>query len=235
MADYCITRVWARNWIGAGTPYHLWLVSRDGRIFAVITDDQDSADKVTAAGYDPNLAVDLEVSMREFRRLERGPARMRNPSNDRGLVAMQELLAVLRAAYMTYRTEHWSVHGDDYYGNHLMLQRIYEETEKHVDATGERIVGYWGPEAVDQAKQSKRVEHWMRDFEHKDPLRGSLKAAKAIQKQIDTAYRTLDKEGDLSLGLDDFLMAMSNDKDTHVYLLEQALRPRSQARRLSNP
>lgn len=161
---------------------------------------------------------------------------MRNPSTPRGLNAMQELLAMLRASYMTYRTDHWSTEGPNFYGNHLLFQRIYEETEKHVDATGEKIVGYWGSDAVEQDDQAKRVEHWMRKFgKSRDPLRSSLLAAKTLRDWISKTYKTLEDEGSLSLGLDDFLMAMSSDKDTHIYLLQQALVPVAKAKRLANP
>lgn len=148
------------------------------------------------------------------------------------LEQLKELLAALRAAYMTYRTAHWQASGDAYYGDHLMLQRIYEESEKHIDQIGERVVGYYGASSVDLADQTERVEHWMQRFSKEgDPIRASLVAAEDVRDMIAKVYGTLEKQGELSLGIDDLLMSISNEKDSHVYLLQQALEGRRPSRR----
>jgi DNA-binding ferritin-like protein len=147
------------------------------------------------------------------------------------LEQLKELLAALRAAYLTYRTAHWQASGDAYYGDHLMLKRIYEETEKHVDAVGERVVGYYGASAVDLGDQTERVADWAQRFaREKDPLRASLIAAEQVRDLLAKTYDVLDQQGELTLGIDDLLMSISNDKDSHVYLLQQALDGRSAAR-----
>jgi DNA-binding ferritin-like protein len=141
-----------------------------------------------------------------------------------GLEQLQELLAALRAAYLTYRTAHWQARGDASYGDHLMLQRIYEESEKHVDQVGERIVGYYGVSAVDLSDQTERVAQWSTRFsrEH-DPVRASLTTSESVRDLVTDTYDVLQKHGHLSLGIDDMLMSISSSKDEHVYLLQQAL------------
>lgn len=154
----------------------------------------------------------------------------------KGLEQLKELLASLRAAYLTYRTAHWQAKGDAYYGDHLMLQRIYEEAEKHVDSIGERIVGYYGASAVDLADQTERVAGWSERFSRKaDPLQASLVAAKAVRDELERTYNLLQTQGELTLGMDDLLMSISSDKDTHVYLLQQALESRKTGERSQNP
>ena len=68
----CLVRVNATNWAGAATPSDLWLVIEGGQVVHTIKDHADSADKIMALGYDPNNFVDLEVSMKEFKRLAKG-------------------------------------------------------------------------------------------------------------------------------------------------------------------
>lgn len=149
--------------------------------------------------------------------------RAANPSAA-GRKAMQELLAMLRAGYMTYRTGHWQTSGTGYYGKHLLLQRIYESAEKHVDMIGERTVGMYGPEAVDEKQQAKMVQRFMAQFaEIDDPIEQSLEAARSIRDKLQTTYDVLEATGDLNLGTDDLIMSIANDKEEHIYLLQQAL------------
>jgi DNA-binding ferritin-like protein len=154
-----------------------------------------------------------------------------------GLEQLKDLLAAMRASYLMYRTAHWQARGDAYYGDHLMLQRIYEETEKHADQVGERIVGYYGASAVDMADQTERVAQWSERFSREgDPVKASLEAAKAVRDLLTRTYNVLERSKQLTLGLDDLLMSISNDKDTHVYLLQQALDGRKvTADRAQNP
>lgn len=166
----------------------------------------------------------------------------RNPKNLR--TAMVELLALLQAAYLTYRADHWTVRGDDYYGNHLLLQRIYEQAEKHVDSIAERIVGYWGGDAIDEQEQGRMIQEAMSDFSSGKPLEDSLLAAKTVREKLREVYDVMQAGEKQPLGLDDLLMSISSEKDEHVYLLQQALgveakvpNPRltKLARRLANP
>lgn len=141
---------------------------------------------------------------------------------------LQELLAALRASYLLYRTAHWQASGDAAYGDHLLLQRIYEETDKHVDQVGERTVGYFGEGAVDLMDQSGRVAEWSAEFS-KDPdtLQASLAAAKRVRSLLEQTYQILKKDSQMTLGLDDLIMALASAKDEHIYLLQQATRGRT--------
>ncbi|MDP3910848.1 MAG: ferritin-like domain-containing protein [Gemmatimonadales bacterium] len=173
--------------------------------------------------------------------MRRRPRYSRNWNSARAggesLEQLKELLAALRAAYLTYRTAHWQASGDAYYGDHLMLQRIYEESEKHIDQVGERVVGYYGASAVDLADQTERVADWSTRFaRERDPVRASLVAAEEVRDLLTQTYDMLESQGQLTLGLDDLLMSISNDKDSHVYLLQQALSGRKASRaREANP
>lgn len=141
-----------------------------------------------------------------------------NPADE-----MLDLLAVMRASFLVYRDGHWKVKGNDYYGDHLLLQRIYEETEKQIDQVGERIVGLWGPEALDSREQATLVDKYYRKLSLGDPMQSALAAAELVHEKLFDTYEALKKRGEITLGLDDLLMAISSEKETHLYLLQQAL------------
>ena len=61
---------------------------------------------------------------------------------------LQNLLSVAQASYLVYQVSHWKVKGDDYYGDHLLLQRLYESAQDYVDQLGERLVGTNGFERI---------------------------------------------------------------------------------------
>ena len=56
---------------------------------------------------------------------------------------LQEVLGLLKGQYWNYWTTHWQAKGENYYGNHLLFQRIYEGMQGEIDTLAEKIVGYF--------------------------------------------------------------------------------------------
>lgn len=139
--------------------------------------------------------------------------------------AVLDVLAALRAAYFTHRNAHWQTRGVGYYGNHLLLQRIYEESEANTDTFAEQMVGYFGPDSVTlRGAQLEKINADVARFEGQpDPLRRSLAAVLELRKRLAKAYTSMREGGDLSLGWDDVIMSIASSNDKHVYLLQQAL------------
>lgn len=139
-------------------------------------------------------------------------------------VLLCEILAYLRAQGMSYQTSHWQVSGDDYYGNHLLFQRLYESSGEEVDVLAEKIVGYFGSEAADISEQidtiQKYVKDWGRISCHHE--RG-LKSEQGLQRLLKMAYDSIKATGQMTLGLDDWIMATASSHEGNQYLLQQAL------------
>jgi DNA-binding ferritin-like protein len=133
------------------------------------------------------------------------------------------LHAAERAAYQTYRDSHWRVKGTNYYGNHLLLQRLYTETEPMIDALGERITGLYGPDWLDEKSHLKLVAEYAEVWQNTDPMTSAFHAATKVHEDIKAAYKALKKRKELTLGTDDLLMAQQNTVETHIYLLQQAM------------
>ena len=139
---------------------------------------------------------------------------------------LRNILSVLRAQYFSYQTSHWQVKGSSFYGNHLLFQRLYESVQEQVDQLAEKMVGYFGTEAVSLVPQMKSVyvycARWSQvDCNHK---RGIL-SEEDLQFAVKSAYDGIKAVGAMTLGLDDWLMATANAHEENTYLLQQALAP----------
>jgi DNA-binding ferritin-like protein len=146
----------------------------------------------------------------------------------------QDILAHLRALQWVYTTSHWTSAGPNSYSDHLLLQRLYEGLDKPIDALGERMVAYFGPQSVDpgviNGKAQQLVEEASTEFAHlpdgsRSDAAGLLAAEKSLQRHIRAAWKANQDSGDeMSLGIDDYLMGLANERDEAIYLLKQRLK-----------
>lgn len=147
-----------------------------------------------------------------------------NVTHDRCLGLLRQLLGLLRAQYMHYQNAHWEVKGDAFYGDHLLFQRAYESIPPQTDTLAEKMVGMFGSEAVEGITILGITSGWVHRWAPISCLHERSLASEAdFQRVIKTTYEVLKKDTTLSLGLDDFLMAMANEHETHTYLIQQIL------------
>lgn len=144
---------------------------------------------------------------------------------------LASLLAHAQMSYAAYQMLHWKVAGKSFYGNHLMLQRLYEESQAYTDSLGERLLGLEGDDLdLSLADQATRVDVLMKKVagdEDAAVIDTALKVATALHKQLAKAYDTIKAQDMMTLGLDDLIMATSSKVEEHMYLLQQALRERN--------
>jgi DNA-binding ferritin-like protein len=136
--------------------------------------------------------------------------------------SLTDLVAAFRASYSVYRDSHWRVKGNDFYGNHLLLERIYNETAGEADSLAERTVGLYGDQWLEGAEHSQRIADFAKEFTRHDPMVSAWLAASELHRMIGETYRDLEERGELSLGTDDLLMSLQSAKEQHLYLLQQA-------------
>ena len=140
-------------------------------------------------------------------------------------VLLRALLALLRAQYWHYQNAHWTVKGQTFYGDHLMFQRIYEGLQKEIDGLAEKAVSSFGGDIVEPNSLAVLMQGWLRRWSAIGCLhKRSLAAEADFQDAVRGVYDALKAEGSLSLGMDDFLMAIANDHETNAYLVQQTLR-----------
>lgn len=137
---------------------------------------------------------------------------------------LQWLLSCLRAQYWNYQQSHWQTGGIAAYGDHLLFQRLYESVVEHVDTLAEKMVGTFGPDAVDGLDLGAKFEFWIKRWsDEEDHHSRGLMSEESFQKCCRRTYDTLKNSGVLSLGMDDFLMGIASDHETNEYLLGQVL------------
>jgi DNA-binding ferritin-like protein len=163
----------------------------------------------------------------------------RDPVEHQLCKQLTNLLALLRAQRWNYQTAHWQIHGDAFYGDHLLFQRLYEALDGEIDTLAEKVVGQLGRDDqgeyhFDNLTQSQQMDSWLSSWSiFTCAVRRCLQSEKDLQRVLKDTYEGLKKISALTLGLDDFLMAMASDHESHLYLLQQRLEEQGNKRQAS--
>lgn len=147
------------------------------------------------------------------------PERLRSKN---GLELLKETLAILRGIQWLLLTFHWQSKGPNAYQNHVLFERLYGNLGGQIDDLAEKLVGYYGNEAVDHNDSINRSQKWLAGWKGENIIDVALQAEKQLQAVLRRTYDTMKQKKELSLGLDDYLMALANSHETHLYLLGQA-------------
>lgn len=137
------------------------------------------------------------------------------------------LLAMLRAASMVHQTHHWQTSGGHYYADHLLFERLYNESQDFIDQVAERAIGSTGaPGVVDVQTQVELMETfvgWMCDgsLDADAMVASSLNAENLIVSAVSVVISKLEASGNLSNGTDNLLQGVSDLHEQFVYLLKQ--------------
>lgn len=141
------------------------------------------------------------------------------------LEILQHVLALLRVIHLSHWTSHWQVAGESFYGDHTLLDRLYNSLPEEIDTLAEKIVAEFGAEGVDIEDQLVRFIDVAKPMRaDATPLQRALVYEELLQKELKKAYDTLKSMDALSLGLDDFLMSTANTHETNLYLMRQRVR-----------
>jgi DNA-binding ferritin-like protein len=121
------------------------------------------------------------------------------------------------------------VKGDPHYGDHLLFERLYTEVVEEIDGLGEKVTSYYGPEAIEDLATLVDTTRFLSLYQGPgDGPTGlyerALRLELHLQRSLKVAYDRIKVDGEMSLGLDDYLMSLANTHESHVYLLRQRLR-----------
>lgn len=134
------------------------------------------------------------------------------------------LLAALRTAHWSHWTSHWQVKGNPYYGDHLLLDRLYNALTDEIDTLAEKCVAFYGTESVDPVAQANMMSDMLVHHAESDPIVRALRIERFLQTMFAEVFEELEASGQMSLGLNDFIAAAANAHETAVYLLQQRTR-----------
>lgn len=147
-------------------------------------------------------------------------------TNMTSLTILQSLLSGLRSAQFAHLTSHWQVNGQSYYGDHLLMMRLYESVTDEIDTLAEKMVAQYGVDAVSPMPQLTMMSTHLNSLiqKEKSPLHRALLVEESLQGLFKWAYENLKKQNSMSLGMDDFIMATANSHEGNLYLLRQRFR-----------
>ncbi len=144
------------------------------------------------------------------------------------LSPLSDLLACLRAASHIHQTHHWQTSGPEYYADHLLFERLYDEGQEFIDQVAERAVGGDSIERVDAVEQVDKVgEKVHKAYSEasggspQDMVRRSLAIENMVIENIKTAINTLSSTDSLSAGTSNLLEGIADTHETFLYLLKQ--------------
>jgi len=144
---------------------------------------------------------------------------------------MIEYCGFLRMIHLWFHGAHHQVSGSSFAGDHVNLYgKIYVEVQEQVDGAIEKSIGLFGDECGDPVEITKKALKIMMMYPNPVAQTATGIAAAGLQiikdylKLSQEVYDVLNDSGDLSLGLDDFIMANANNHETYVYLLQQRIK-----------
>ena len=141
---------------------------------------------------------------------------------------MTYLLAVLRADYLIHQTAHWQTRGGHYYSDHILFQRLYEDSLDLIDSVAERAIGLGAPAHVALMPQVKAMQAFVGVVcssvaapNAETLVKTSLKAESLTLEVIKRVKTAIEANGGLTEGLDDLLQGVASKHEEFVYLLKQ--------------
>lgn len=129
-------------------------------------------------------------------------------------------VAFVRALSLRHQENHWIAQA---YGDHLLFQRLYEDSQEMSDDAAERVVGLCGT-AIFEGEEAIAKKFEPRIKTLSSILESSLDIEKAFQDVCKNTYDTLKEKDVITLGLDDLLMSQASIGEVHLFLLQQALK-----------
>jgi DNA-binding ferritin-like protein len=134
-------------------------------------------------------------------------------------------IATLKAMALIHQHNHWTIKGISFYGDHLLFERLYQDTLDSLDLAAEKFIGLFGEEPVNYDLQVELLHKVQSKYSKLEgsPTEMSLAIVKDFIKFSRDAYNCFEEEGKMSLGLDDMIMAISSKCEESVYLLQQIL------------
>jgi DNA-binding ferritin-like protein len=133
-------------------------------------------------------------------------------------------VAFLRALYLLHQNHHWLAKGNDFYGNHLLFERLYKSAQENADVAAEKFIGLFGSESLGVATHPKLLSELLEKYTSESFVNSSLEAEKDFLDFSNKIYSEFkdNLKDKLSLGLDDMIMSIASQREESVYLLQQA-------------
>lgn len=155
-------------------------------------------------------------------------------STDKNLLKkrMRQYSAMLRGMQLWYHAAHHVTRGTGFFGDHADLYgKLYEELTGDFDNAVEKAVGLTNDEEMAcPICITKLASQVLEKFPSPVSLSSLAIASTALEMEkyhnelVTAIFHELEETGNLSLGLDDMLMATVNDHEGYIYKLQQRVK-----------
>lgn len=143
-----------------------------------------------------------------------------------GAAPLSAVLVMLRAASFLHQTHHWQTQGPTYYADHLLFDRLYNDSQSFIDQVAERAVGLGHAGLVSPSAQAQQLAQVIgvvggSDGSPDQLVQTSLRMESLVLSVIDEATKVLRGSEALTNGTDNLLQGTADLHETFVYLLQQ--------------
>lgn len=131
-------------------------------------------------------------------------------------------ISTLKTMYLIHQQNHWKCAGPNFYGNHLLFQRLYESVQKNLDQAAEKFISLFGNDILDLGAEIEIINKIVKASIREKSFEMSLKIEEDFLIVNSELISELKKSGKLTPGLEDMLTAQAGMAEERVYLLKQA-------------
>lgn len=138
------------------------------------------------------------------------------------------MLVNLRFLSMIHQTHHWQARGDSFYGDHLLYERLYNDTVSEIDAIAEKSVGLGTDQNVHLPLQVAQLMKLVQGYgmsstipNQSELARRSLVAEVGFLRCAEHVSCSLKEAGLMTNGLENMLQGFCDVHEGHVYLLKK--------------
>ena len=137
----------------------------------------------------------------------------------------QELLSYLKSLELYYKTAHWQVKNPIYYSDHLLLDRLSDESGKRIDEVAEKAIGVTGSVAsVNLPEILKKVYGCIKDCPYESNENSKyFEAALHLEEKLQQLCKQFDQAPETSVGVKNMLGDIADESEGRIYLLKQRL------------
>ncbi len=138
--------------------------------------------------------------------------------------SMTSLLGALQGAALLHQTHHWSTKGRAFYADHLLFERLYNESLEFIDQVAERMVGLGKPAILAHVQASLALTFVQQCGQPSTPdemVSSSLRGELAILRLVGLVIAAFDSADALTHGTSNLLEGVADKHEGFVYLLQQ--------------
>jgi len=194
-----------------------WSLDADGSRLRTITEfkELDDLSLVVDAAYASSDVTVAKRSIEEAIESEKRAVAEQQEIERREAVAietpdflprLQSLLALLRGLHWLYYSAHWQAAGPNFYGQHLLFERLYGGLPDEFDTLAEKLVARNGESSVAPVLIMAITQAWVAKWcpDSITPIAALIAGENDLQATIRSLYDDMQAAGQLTAGLDDF-------------------------------